>query len=67
MIVPNRRWFLVAAALGVLALPAWAVPSFASVLVLADALWIGLLLADGWRAAQLRWSDVDVKREAAPV
>ena len=67
MIVPSRRWFVVAAALGALALLALAVPSLAIALVVADALWIGLLLADGWAAVQLRWSDVEVTREAAPV
>ena len=67
MIIPSRRWFVVAAALGAVALLALAVPPFAIALIVADALWIGLLLADGWAAAQLRWSDVDVTREAAPV
>jgi uncharacterized protein (DUF58 family) len=67
VIVPARRWFLVAVALGVLALPALAVPWFAVVLVVADGLWIGLLLTDGWRVWRLAWTDLDVKREAALV
>jgi uncharacterized protein (DUF58 family) len=66
MILPSRRWFLVAAGLGLLALPALLQPGLALVLIAADLVWLGLLLAEIGRLSRLDFADLEVRREAPP-
>jgi uncharacterized protein (DUF58 family) len=65
MIVPSRRWFVAAAALGGLALPALVWPPAALILLAADVAWIVFLVADA-RGARRRWSEIHVRRETVP-
>lgn len=65
-LVPTRRWFLVAAILGVTALPALAWPGSAPLILLVDAGWIALLAVDAWRATAGPGRTLSVRREAPP-
>ena len=64
MILPSRRWYLVAAGLGLLAPLALLRPELAVVLLLADLLWVGALLLDVWRIGGVDLSRFPVSREA---
>ena len=66
MILPARRWFAVAAALGVVAPVALVWPPAAVVLVAADLVWVAALVADAVRVARIRWSEIVVRRETSP-
>ena len=66
MILPSRRWYLVAAALGLLALPALVRPGFAAVPAVADLVWIAALLVDVGRLSRLELSRIGMVREAPP-
>ncbi|PYP40747.1 MAG: hypothetical protein DMD43_07920, partial [Gemmatimonadetes bacterium] len=66
MIFPSRRWYLVAAALGLLALPALVRPGFAAVPAVADLVWIAALLVDVGRLSRLELSRIGMVREAPP-
>jgi len=66
MIVPSQRWYLVAAALGLLALPALKWPGAAVILFAADGLWIAALLIDVGRLSRLDLGRLDVRREPPP-
>lgn len=66
MILPSRRWYLVAAALGLLAPVAIVLPEAAAVLFLADVLWVVALLLDAWRIGSVDLGHFPVTREAPP-
>ena len=66
MIVPSRRWFVVAAGLALLAPLARWWPGAALGLVALDAAWVLALAVDAWRAAGVRLEEVTVTREAPP-
>jgi len=63
-LIPDRRWFIVAAALGLMAPATLLWPGFALVLVAADVLWVVILGVDAGRVLRVRWSAVDVRRES---
>ena len=63
MIVPARRWFLVAAALALLAPLGLAWPGALPLLLLLDAAWIALAVYDGIRAGRGR---LTAERDAPP-
>lgn len=64
MILPSRRWFLVAAGLGLLAPLALRWPMTAGVLFLADVLWVLAFLVDAWRIGSLDLGRFPVTRTA---
>jgi uncharacterized protein (DUF58 family) len=63
MILPSRRWYLVAAGLSLLAPLALLRPELAAVLLLADLLWVGAFLADVWRVGGIDLTRFPVTRE----
>jgi uncharacterized protein (DUF58 family) len=63
MIVPARRWFVVAAALAIVAPLGLVWPGALPLLLLLDAVWIGLALYDGSRAGR---GALTVERDAPP-
>ncbi len=63
MIVPSRRWFAVAVALGALAPLALVWPAAIAVWIGASVGWIVAVGIDGWRTGNFRWSDLTVERE----
>lgn len=64
MILPSRRWFLVAASLGLLAPLALLRSEVAGVLLVADVAWVLLFLLDVWGVAGLALDRFPVSREA---
>lgn len=66
MIVPTTRWFVVAAALAVVAPLANVWPAAADVLVIADALWVVVLLVDVSRIGAIDLRTYPVTRDAPP-
>lgn len=66
MVLPDRRWYLVAAALAVLAPLALVWPSGGALLLVMDLLWLLALLVDGWRALGFPVQQLGVVREAPP-
>ena len=64
MILPSRRWFLVAAGLGLLAPLALVRPELAGAYLLADLVWALAFLADVWRVGTLDLARFPVRREA---
>ena len=66
MIVPSTRWFVVAAALALVAPVAIVWPAAANVLFVADVIWVVALLADVQRIGALRLPEFPVVREAPP-
>jgi len=66
MILPSRRWYLVAAGLGVLAPLSLLVRPAATALFLADILWVVAFLVDAWRIGGLQFDRFPVQREAPP-
>jgi len=64
MILPTRRWFVVAAALGAVAPVALLWPWAAVALVAADLLWLVALAIDVMRTARVPWSAIEVERSA---
>ena len=66
MILPSRRWYLGALALGLLAPLAALWPPAAGVLFLADVLWVVAFLLDAWRIGGLDLARFPVTREAPP-
>jgi uncharacterized protein (DUF58 family) len=66
MMVPTRRWLMVAAGLSLLAPLALVVPSAGAWLVPVDALWLVALLVDAWSVAAVDLREVAVARQAPP-
>ncbi len=67
MIVPTRRWYLVAAALAVLAPLAFVWPGAVAVYFGADVVWVMLLLVDAWRIGSIdHFRHFPLTREAPP-
>jgi len=66
MIVPARRWYLVAAGLAVLAPAALLWPAAALVWALADVLWLLALVVDGWRVASASGNALRAERLPPP-
>ncbi len=66
MIIPDRRWYLVAAGLGALAPLAILWPDAGAALLLLDLLWILALAVDGWRIAGFDVARLRLAREAPP-
>jgi uncharacterized protein (DUF58 family) len=66
MILPARRWYVVAAGLALLAPVALLWPAAALVWVAADAVWILALLLDAWRAATVPADSLQVERLPPP-
>jgi uncharacterized protein (DUF58 family) len=66
MILPTTRWYAVAAALAVLAPLALRWPAVASVLLLADLVWVLAFVIDAWRNGALSLNEFPVTREAPP-
>ncbi len=64
MFLPSRRWFLGAAGLAVLALPAFWWPEAAVVFLSADLGWLLALAVDVYRLYGFEWAAVEVVREA---
>jgi uncharacterized protein (DUF58 family) len=64
MILPSRRWYLVAAALALLAPLALLRPALASLLLVADLAWVIAFLLDVWSISALELSRFPVSREA---
>ena len=65
-LLPDRTWFAVAAALGAIALFTYWWPPAALILIVADAAWVALLIADGVRLSRFRSADIIVRRDASP-
>ncbi len=63
MIVPSRRWFAVAVALGALAPLALVWPAGIAVWIGASIGWIVAAGIDAWRTLDLRWSDLILERD----
>ncbi|HEY4099514.1 MAG TPA: DUF58 domain-containing protein [Gemmatimonadales bacterium] len=66
MIIPSRRWYVVAAGLSVLALLALIDSRLAAVVLCADIAWVVALLVDWWRIASIDLREYPVRREAPP-
>jgi uncharacterized protein (DUF58 family) len=66
MILPSRRWLLVAAGLSLLAPLTLLVPALGGLLLLLDVAWVLAFLADVWRIATLDLAHFPVRREAPP-
>jgi uncharacterized protein (DUF58 family) len=66
MILPSRRWYLVAAGLAVLAPISLLVPEAGTALFVADFLWVVAFLIDAWRIGDLGFARFPVRREAPP-
>lgn len=66
MILPTRRWYAGALALAVVAPVALLWPHAASMFLLADLLWVGLLVGDALRVTAPRWPPVTLTREFPP-
>ena len=63
MILPSRRWYLVAAGLSLLAPLALLRPELAALLLLADLLWVSAFLLDVWRIGGLDLARFPVTRD----
>lgn len=66
MIIPSRLWFVVAAALALVAPLALVRPAAATILLTLDAVWLALLLIDVFRAAGEDLGAIMVTRTAPP-
>lgn len=66
MILPTRRWLVVAAGLALLALPGFWWPGALLLLLGANALWLLAAVVDAWRVSRRPWDEVVVSREAPP-
>lgn len=66
MILPSRRWYLVAVGLSVLAPLSLLVRPAGMVLFLCDILWVVAFLADAWRIGSVDFGRFPVEREAPP-
>jgi len=66
MILPTRRWYLVALALGLLAPASLLVPVAAPALFLLDFVWVLALIIDAGRIGGLRLEQFPVTREPPP-
>ena len=66
MILPSRRWYLVALGLGLLAPLALVLPGAPALLLGADILWVVAFLVDAWRIGGLDLRRFPVSREAPP-
>jgi uncharacterized protein (DUF58 family) len=64
MLLPDRRWYLVAAGLALLAPLALIWPGGAALLLVLDLLWVVALLLDGWRVAGTPLEGLGPVREA---
>jgi uncharacterized protein (DUF58 family) len=66
MIVPTRRWLLVAALLSLTALAGQFTGAGGTILLVVDLLWIVALLIDAWRSWDLSIAALEVTRQAPP-
>lgn len=66
MLLPDRRWYLVAAALALLAPLALVWPAGGALLLTVDLLWLLALAIDGWRVTAIPLDRLTVAREAPP-
>jgi len=66
VILPSRRWYLIAVGLGVLAPLAILVPAASALLLGANILWVVAFLVDAWRVGELELGRFPVSREAPP-
>ncbi|MFN8580553.1 MAG: DUF58 domain-containing protein [Gemmatimonadaceae bacterium] len=66
MILPTRRWLMVLAALGALALLATVWPAATLVWIAADLAWLVALAIDGVRVSRIPPSAIEVERQAPP-
>ena len=66
MILPSRRWYLVALSLAILAPLSLLTPRAGTALFLADFLWVVCFLTDAWRIGGLDFARFPVRREAPP-
>jgi uncharacterized protein (DUF58 family) len=66
LLLPDRRWYLVAALLAVMAPVALLWPAAAVAFLLLDVLWVLVLLIDAWRGAGLDLAQISVSREPPP-
>ncbi|MEO8295459.1 MAG: DUF58 domain-containing protein [Gemmatimonadota bacterium] len=62
--IPSRRWLLIGAGLALLAPAGLLVPDIASILLVLDAVWVGVLLVDALRIVEP--GRILVQREAPP-
>ncbi|HEU4761182.1 MAG TPA: hypothetical protein VFS74_02600, partial [Gemmatimonadales bacterium] len=63
MLLPTRRWLVVACLLALVALAGYSWQPALALLLLLDVAWVGLLLWDGWQARRV---PLTVEREAPP-
>ncbi len=66
MILPTRRWYIVAAALALLAPLALIRPAAAAVYFLADVVWVLAFVGDAWRIGSVDVTAFPVERDAPP-
>jgi uncharacterized protein (DUF58 family) len=66
LLLPDRRWYVVAALLAAAAPLALVWPAGAGLFLLLDLLWVAALLIDVWRSAGLDLAGVGISREAPP-
>jgi uncharacterized protein (DUF58 family) len=66
MILPTRRWYVVALGLGLLAPLSLVAPVAAPALFVLDVLWVLAFLADAWRIGSLNLARYPVTREPPP-
>lgn len=66
MMLPSRRWYLVAAGLGLLAPLAILVPAAAGAYFIANVLWVLLLLIDLWLIGRIDLGHFPVTRDPPP-
>jgi uncharacterized protein (DUF58 family) len=66
MFLPDRRWYLVAAALAAVAPLALLWPSGGALLLSLDLLWVLALLVDGWRVSGIPVAQLGIARDAPP-
>jgi hypothetical protein len=66
MLLPNRRWYVVAAALALLAPLALVWPGGGALLLTVDLVWVLALAVDGWRVTGIPIEKLDIAREAPP-
>lgn len=64
--LPDRRWYLVAAGLALVAPLALLWSSLSAVFVGFDVVWVALLVIDGWRAWGIDLARLGIVREAPP-
>jgi uncharacterized protein (DUF58 family) len=66
LLLPDRRWYIVAALLAAAAPLALVWPGGAGLFLLLDLLWVAALVIDAWRSAGPELAAVGISREAPP-